>query len=104
MAADNTTPQMTPEEQARLTEKLAPSKELLKTQPLAENGPGAGGWVPKPSTLVLISVFCGIAGSAAPVLMQPTVTWNVLLASVLSGAATALVGYFGMRSAGPRQS
>lgn len=82
---------------------MADPKELLKTRPASPEVPGAGGWVPKKTTPVLVAVFCGIAGATAPVLMMPEPKWNVVLASVLTGASTALVGYFGMRSAGPRQ-
>lgn len=81
----------------------AEASPLLKIQPLAEDGPGAGGWTPGKNTPIFVAVFCGIAGAVGPVLMMPEPKWNVILASVLSGAGTALAGYLGIRSAGPRQ-
>lgn len=78
--------------------------ELLKTNPMAPETPGAGGWTPGKNTPVIVAVFCGVAGAMAPVLMMPEANWRTIVASALSGASTALVGYFGIRSAGPRQS
>lgn len=76
--------------------------ELLKTQPAAE-GAGAGGWVPSKNTPIWAALIVGISTSVTPVLMMPEPKWNVILASVMLGAATSLGTYFGMRSAGPRQ-
>lgn len=81
----------------------AAKPELLKTQSLAEDGPGAGGWVPGKLTPIFIAVFVGISTSLTPVLLMPEPKWNVILAACLGGAATSLGTYFGIRSAGPRQ-
>lgn len=76
-------------------------KPLLPVQP--KSHPGAGGWTPKKATPIFVAVFLGVTGAMVPVLMVPEPRWNVVLASALGGAATALGAYFGMRSAGSRQ-
>lgn len=80
-----------------------PKSELLKTQPLVPETPGAGGWTPGKNTPIWAALLVGISTSVTPVLMMPEPKWNVILASVLLGAATSIGTYFGIRSAGPRQ-
>lgn len=76
--------------------------EVLKTQPAA-TGAGAGGWVPNKRTPIWAALLVGISSGTTPVLMVPEPKWNVIAASVLIAAATAVGTYFGMRSAGPRK-
>jgi hypothetical protein len=72
--------------------------------PQTGNGPGAGGWVPNKKTPIWAALVVGISTAVTPVLMMPEPKWNVIAASVILGASTALATYFGMRSAGPRSS
>lgn len=79
-----------------------PPKQLLAVQPSTPETPGAGGWVPKPTTVIAVAVFVGMATASMPALMAPEFNVRYALASAIGGAASALATYFGMRSAGPR--
>jgi hypothetical protein len=60
-------------------------------------------WQPPKQAPLIVALFVGATGSAAPVLMMPEPKWNVVLASVLIGLSGALAAYFGMKSSGPKR-
>lgn len=78
--------------------------EPFKPAVVVSPKPGHGGWVPKKKTPLLVALSLGVTASLVPTLMTDHVTWNLVLASVLTGASTALATFFGMVSAGPRKA
>lgn len=52
---------------------------------------------------LLAAILGGAAVAAGAVLAAPVVTPIAIVAAVLSGGGTGALGYFGLRSSGPRQ-
>jgi hypothetical protein len=62
---------------------------------------------PKPSTwgnwpALIAAVLGGAAVAVGAVLAAPVVTPALVIGAVLSGGGTGALGYFGLRSAGPK--
>lgn len=87
-----------------MVDEVRPEKKvtLLDIAKASRATPGHGGWVPKKHTPLIAAIFVGVTSSIVPPLMMENPKWNVILASALMGASTALATFFGMRSAGPR--
>jgi hypothetical protein len=73
---------------------------------LAPTGPGAGGWVPAPWVPLVASVIGGTMTAVGALLVGGTAIalgpLGVIIGTALVGAGTGLLGYFGLKSAGPR--
>jgi len=84
------------------TPPYAVATSLYVREKLAQAGMSPR-WVPKKHTPLWAALAISVAGSAVPVLTMPNPSWNVIVASVLSGVSLGLTLFFGMKSAGPKR-
>lgn len=57
-------------------------------------------WSPAPWFPLVAATLAGAAVAVAPLLAAPGLTVGAVLAAVVSGAATGLMGYLGIKSGG----
>lgn len=72
---------------------------------LASIGPAAGGWSPGHLVPLLVAIAVGVLGSVGTLITAGgVITGGAIVGAALVGVSSALAGFFGVKSAGPRKT